>query len=79
MATKKDAGAASLKKVPTRLLREKIAEGLRILDEKVHLAKLEVNNAPYGDKWTGLDSVLLIASNVQATYREFRGRPDRRW
>ena len=77
MQRKGDAGAASLKKVPTDLLKERIAEELRVLDDKVHLAKLQVNNHRYADTWPMVDEVLGIASALQRTHLELRGRATR--
>ena len=79
MQRKGDAGAASLKKVPTQLLKERLKSQLVVLDERIHLAKLHMNNSPYADRWIPLDDAIVIAANIQATYRELRGRPDRRW
>ena len=79
MQRKGDAGAASLKKVPTELLMERLRSQLVALDERVHLAKLHFHNSPHAARWIPLDDAIVIAANIQATYRELRGRPDRRW
>ena len=77
MQRKGDAGAASLKKVPTDLLKERVATELAALDEKVHLAKLEVNNQRGVAGWPAVIAALEVATHLAATHNELVARATR--
>ncbi len=79
MKRKKDAGAASLKKRPTRQLREDVRAILVVLDGQVHIAKLETQNRLDANTWDWPDVIETTMANLELHVDELRGRVDRRW
>ena len=77
--TKKDAGAASLKKVPTDALKKEIRQSLGLLDSLVHVAKLEAQNRAY---WVNADWPERLAYSVEGLFariRELKSRQKGTW
>ncbi len=79
MKRKKDAGAASLKKRPTKQLREDIRAILGALDQQVHVARLEAQNRLDAETWDFPDVLETTMANLELHVGEIRGRVDRRW
>ncbi len=79
MKRKKDAGSASLKKLTKEQLLQNTRAILGILDQQVHVARLEAQNRHDARTWDFPDVLETTMANLELYVGEIRGRVDRRW
>ncbi len=74
---KADAGSASLNKLTADRLIAKLQAGLRVLDDQVHVAKLEVQNRQLPKDWQWPADLEAAYTTIRAVTLELRGRSAR--